>query len=45
MKIALVIMWGIAGIIDLRSKQISKISYACVWGLLMFYLILNAIGA
>lgn len=45
MDIALVIMWGIVGIIDLNREKIPKISYACVWGLLMCYLILNAIGA
>ena len=39
-KWALVILWGIAGILNLISKgKVSKTSYGLCWGCFMLYLI------
>lgn len=34
-----VIIWAIAGILNLSCKEISKFSYAIMWVVLMMYLI------
>lgn len=43
MKIALVIIWGIIGILNLTFGEISRLSYGMAWFLLMVYMILDVI--
>ena len=35
-----VIIWFFAGIINLASEKISRLSYGMTWGVLMMYLII-----
>ena len=44
LKVFNVIIWFIAGVLNLASKKISKFSYACAWTVLMMYLILYCFG-
>lgn len=44
MDIFLVILWTIAGILTLCCKQVSKLSYAVTWIVLMSFLIMEAMG-
>lgn len=39
LKIFNVIIWAIAGIINLSSKEIDKFQYAIMWIVLMMYLV------
>jgi hypothetical protein len=44
LKIFNVIVWAIAGILNLASDKISKLSYGLAWGVLMLYLIMYCFG-
>ena len=33
------ILWGVAGVCNLMSDDISKLSYGLVWSVLMMYLV------
>ena len=44
MELALVIVWGISGILNLCCKEVSKFSYGLMWVMLMFCLIQDMLG-
>lgn len=44
LKIFNVIIWAIAGILNLTNDKISKLSYGLAWGVLMLYLIMYCFG-
>ena len=39
LKLFNLIIWGLAGITNLMSDEVSKLSYGLLWGVLMMYLI------
>ena len=44
MDIALLILWGITGVLNLASVELSRRSYALMWICLMLVLASNAFG-
>lgn len=43
MNVALMILWGIIGIINLWSGDISRLNYGLIWGALLLQFIANIV--